>query len=66
MRQNGLERSIRGSLFILGLCPDKEIHRGVEFVGSGTGWVFALFVILLFGTSYILVNRASEMDRYID
>ena len=32
----------------------------------GTGWAFVLFVIVLFGISYILVNRASEMDRYID
>ena len=46
------------------------LHGAYDYIASkeasGTGWVFVLFVIVLFGISYILVNRASEMDRYID
>ena len=46
------------------------LHGAYDFIASkeapGTGWAFVLFVTVLFGISYILVNRASEMDRYID
>ena len=46
------------------------LHGTYDYIASienqGSGWAFVLFVAVLFGISYILVNRASEADKYID
>lgn len=46
------------------------MHGAYDYIatigGDGTGWLFALFVALLFGISFVLVGRMSANDRYFN
>ncbi|MCR5040532.1 MAG: PrsW family intramembrane metalloprotease [Clostridia bacterium] len=55
---------------VVGLICAVLLHGTYDYIASmestGSGWIFAGFVAVLFAISYITVSRASKNDEYID
>lgn len=70
-RESNWKQDGRARLFgFLALLVPVLLHGAYDYIASmespGSGWYFAAFIAALFAVSYLLVNRASKRDRYIN
>jgi len=67
--ENGLQPTAARTFRVLALLVPALLHGAYDYIATleslQEGWFFALFVVILFAVSFLLVGHTARRDRYI-